>query len=216
MPARPFRELLWPRWCDTFLAFGVSPDLVATAFSRLADAYSERGRFYHTLEHLIELLEVLSGFQGGNCLQEIEVAAWFHDVVYDPRALDNEEQSAAWMNGTLCGFGIAPAIIQRSSQLIMYTKTHDAPRDDRAAAILLDADLAILGAAPSRYDAYASGIRQEHAWVSERDYRQGRTRVLQSFLQRDRIYRTDALFGERETQARANIAGEIEKLALSG
>jgi predicted metal-dependent HD superfamily phosphohydrolase len=193
---------------------GIFAERTSALFPRLAEAYSGPGRHYHTLQHLREVLEVLDGFRHEEPSPVAEVAAWFHDVVYDPRRADNEERSAEWMRRELVDLEINPDFIHRAAQLILFTQMHNAPGDDRAAAILLDADLAILGSSPERYAAYAEAIRREYAWVPESVYRKGRTNVLNSFLQRARIYQTHELFTAREMQARENLGHEIATLAM--
>jgi predicted metal-dependent HD superfamily phosphohydrolase len=76
--------------------------------------------------------------------------------------------------------------------------------------VLIDADLAILGADDPAYRAYADQIRQEYAWVSEPDYRMGRRQVLECFLARPKIF---DLLAHLEEPARRNIAAEIARLA---
>ncbi len=97
--------------------------------------------------------------------------------------------------------------------MILLTKAHHAEPDDRDGQVLLDADLAILGAEESRYDEYAAAIRREYAWVPDEAYRTGRRGVLETFLKKPRIYFTDTLFFLREERARKNLAKEIERLS---
>ena len=78
--------------------------------------------------------------------------------------------------------------------------------------ILLDADLAILGADPDEYARYARAIRQEYAWVPEADYRRGRTTVLQGFLVRARIFRLDRIHERLDAAARRNLRDELAAL----
>ena len=78
--------------------------------------------------------------------------------------------------------------------------------------MLLDADLAILGAAPQRYARYAADIRKEYSWVPEADYRAGRAAVLERFLASPRIYQTPLMFDEGEQSARANLRAELAEL----
>ena len=87
-------------------------------------------------------------------------------------------------------------------------ETHDAG-EDVDARVLIDADLAILGASEPVYRDYAEKIRQEYAWVPEAGYRHGRRRVLDSFLARPRIYH---FLGQLEEPARRNLMGEIDRL----
>src|SRR5262249_44336165 len=148
-------------------------------FADLARRYGEPHRAYHNLAHLRQVLDHVQ--QQSGTLREpaaVELAAWFHDVVYDPRANDNEEQSAARAANVLANLGMDAELIRRVSELILLTKTHAAPPGDTDALVLLDADLAILGAPPDEYERYAGGIRQEYAHVSDEDFRQGRIAVL--------------------------------------
>ena len=81
---------------------------------------------------------------------------------------------------------------------------------DAGVYVLIDADLAVLGASESAYRAYAEKIRQEYAWVSEPDYRTGRRELLERFLARPRIFR---FLAHLEEPARRNLAAEIAQLA---
>ena len=71
--------------------------------------------------------------------------------------------------------------------------------------MMLDVDLAILGAAPGRFDEYERQIRAEYAHVPEAEFRAGRRKVLQGFVERERIYVTDAFHDALEARARANL-----------
>ncbi|MGL4552499.1 MAG: HD domain-containing protein [Gemmataceae bacterium] len=178
------------------------------AFDDLLARHAEPHRHYHTLTHVLAVLEALPG--AGTTLA---VAAWYHDAVYDPRAADNEERSAGLMRRSL--MMLPPDVLDEAARLIRLTKTHQAADDDADGMALLDADLAILGADVADYDAYAAAIRREYAWVPEADYREGRTAVLRRFLGRGRIYHTARMSG-REGAARANLEREIEKWAGAG
>ena len=109
--------------------------------------------------------------------------------------------------------GIPINTVECVQNLILNTKNHQAPPADIDSQILLDADLAILGASELEYKTYAQGIRQEYAWVADELYRVGRRQVLQNFLQRDRIYLTPQLFGKLEARARLNLQAEIATLS---
>ncbi len=81
-----------------------------------------------------------------------------------------------------------------------------------AAALLLDADLAILAAPPRRYAAYADGVRAEYAAVPERTFRAGRADVLARLLTRERLYVTATAQQRWEAAARANLTAELARL----
>lgn len=179
----------------------------------LIDAYSQDHRFYHGLSHIKHTLAVISTLQGqAKNYRAIQFAAWFHDVVYHPHAKDNEEKSAAYAAQGLTKLNICPATIDAVTQMILNTKYHQAAPDDMDSQILLDADLAILGADEASYRFYAKSIRREYARLSSAEYRSGRIQVLQKFLQRSRIYYTQPMFAQYEAKARHNILLEIEAL----
>lgn len=172
----------------------------------LAAAYTAPGRHYHNLAHIEDCLAALAQVEGLSA-REREVlteAIWWHDIVYDPRRSDNEELSAQ-----LAERHVRADISGEVGRLIRLTKTHDVEADDRLGVILISIDLSILGAEPARYDAYAAAIRQEFIYLSEADYRVGRTAVLRRFAARPVIY-PDAVFASRyDRQARDNLAREL-------
>jgi predicted metal-dependent HD superfamily phosphohydrolase len=197
-------DRLRPRWQQAVAPFGADARAVESAFADLAARYCEPGRHYHTLDHIAAVLDALDAPSPA-----LPLAAWYHDVIYDTRAADNEERSAELARAALPALGVPPDVVEEAARLILLTKTHRASEGDTAGWQLLDADLAVLGAEPAAYDRYASAIRQEYAWVPEGDYRAGRSRVLEGFLARPRLYhlRTDA-----EGPARRNLQREIAQL----
>jgi predicted metal-dependent HD superfamily phosphohydrolase len=186
-------------------------------FADLLRAYSGPGRYYHTLAHVRQVLGVLeTGRARAADFAALQFAAWFHDAVYDPRAGDNEEQSAAAAGRALARMGVPAPSVAAAQGLILETKTHQPSADEYDRRLFLDADLAILGADEESYNAYARAVRQEYAWVPEPAYRAGRRQVLRAFLGRPRVYRTEALFAARESRARSNMEKEIGRLSGEG
>ena len=96
-------------------------------------------------------------------------------------------------------------------QDICHDEKH-AEAGDIDGLLLLDADLAILGAEPETYARYARRIRAEYAWVTDEVYRAGRLTVLRQFLARQHIYHT-AQYQRLESQVRLNLEREIAILA---
>ncbi len=180
----------------------------------LMQRYGANGRFYHNCDHLHHVLTTIEAI----CAPDrpapaLLLAAWYHDAVYDPRAADNEAQSAALAQRQLSAAGLAPSLVDEVARLILLTRTHavtaDLPPHEQAnGRILLDADLAILGADPDRYRQYAQAIRREYAFVPEEPYRQGRTAVLRRLLARQPLYYTPFMQTYTE-QARHNLTAEL-------
>jgi predicted metal-dependent HD superfamily phosphohydrolase len=200
------------QWATLLGPFGVAAADAYPVFDRLVAAYTEPHRHYHTLEHLGEMFRVVARLPVANP-QAVQLAVWFHDVVYDPRAKDNEDQSAVRVAEWLAPLGVPPDVLARVAELVRATAhlAADAGSDADTDA-LLDADLAILAAAEHRYQRYAADIRREYAWVPEDAYRTGRLAVLESFLARPRLFRTELMFAEGEAAARRNLTSEAAAL----
>jgi len=212
MPSSPAEipRHLGAEWHRLLLPFRAPEPAVTSALADLISRYSEPSRHYHNLTHVSEVLGVISSLVGTDAA--VRLAAWFHDAVYDSRAKDNEERSADLAEAVLTRLGLPAGLVANVERLVLLTKTHSAEADDGEGQVLLDADLAILGAEEDRYDDYAAAIRREYAWVAEDAYREGRRRVLEGFLKRPRIYFTDALFRSHEGQARRNLRRELDLL----
>jgi predicted metal-dependent HD superfamily phosphohydrolase len=207
-------ETLKSSWETLLQPFQVEPPLEQKVFFDIVTAYTAANRFYHNLEHIYQVLETIEQL-GSLSLNfaAIQLSAWFHDVIYDSRAKENEEKSAEYAKLTLKSLKIPQATIAQVKNLILLTKNHQALAADIDSQIFLDADLAILGSSESGYRAYAQAIRQEYSWITDAEYRIGRKRVLQNFLQRDRIYLTPQMFTTLEKKARQNLRAEVAALS---
>ncbi len=200
-------------WRTLCAALGVPMEAARRAFTRLAEAYAGPGRVYHTLDHIHHVLRTLAPLRmQARDFAAVQLAAWFHDAVYDPRAKDNEERSADLAEILLREMAVSEEDIAEARRLILLTKAHDPTTTDTDGCLLVDADLAILGAAPDEYARYARAIRAEYAWVPEEAYRTGRRAVLEGFLRRRQIFRTAAL-QLLEEPARRNIAAEMQAMS---
>lgn len=172
---------------------------------QLLVAYSEPQRHYHTLQHLGECLMHFDAVQHlAQKPAEMELALWFHDAVYEVKAQDNELRSAQWAVNALQHSGAGDALCQRVHALIMAT-CHSATPVDADTQLLVDIDLAILGASPERFAEYDEQVRAEYSWVPKLIYGFKRKQVLQSFLQRPQIYSTAHFQQSLEIQARSNL-----------
>ena len=191
-------------------SFGVTGNL--EMFERITKAYAEKHRHYHTAAHidacLREFDSARSLAQSGS---EVEAALWFHDVIYDTRASDNELQSAEMASRFLASAGVSPAICARVYSHIIATAHKGEPVDDDA-RLVVDIDLSILGQDESVYDVFERAVREEYKWVPWFLYRRKRIEILRSFLDREAIYSTERFRQRYETPARSNLERAIHKL----
>lgn len=173
--------------------------------------YQEPQRAYHTATHVRELLLGLG--QRGVLSPALALAVWGHDLVYEPSATDNEQRSADLFDIWLASRGAPDTLREQVRDLILVTR-HVAPAFTHEEALLVDADLSILGASPERFAAYHAAIRQEYAHVPECRYRHGRLAVLRGFLERETLYLTPE-YADLDAQARRNLRAAIETLESS-
>jgi predicted metal-dependent HD superfamily phosphohydrolase len=183
--------------------------------------YAEVHRRYHTATHIMFVLRHLHDM----AIQpspEVVAAGLYHDAIYDPKVDNNEALSAVLAARDLTEIGwpmqrcdsVAAMIIATAGHLADPARSpgHGPERADDT-AMLLDADLAILGAEPGAYQAYVNGVRAEYAHVDDGQWRTGRSMVLQHFLDRSRLFVTDYMYAAAEHRARANIEAELAALS---
>ena len=200
-----------PFWQRTWHGLGVAapdPGLLRTLLER----YSEPHRKYHTLQHLQACLAHFEAVRDQAIhAPEVELALWFHDAVYNIPGAGNERASADWARRALLAAGGDDAAAQRVHALVMAT-CHDALPRSPDEALLLDVDLAILGAPAPRFDAYERQVRAEYAALPEAAFQSGRQRILEQFLARERIFHTRHFGARLEAPARANLLRSIALL----
>jgi predicted metal-dependent HD superfamily phosphohydrolase len=177
--------------------------------------HREPHRRYHTATHVMWVLRHLHDLsaagEGATDVPAAQLAALFHDAVYDPRATDNEARSAALAVQAATRLGWTDDRAALVHRLVMATAGHRPADADEAA--LVDADLAILGAAPNEYTAYATAVRAEYAHVTDEAWRLGRATVLRGFATMDHLFSTPLMRRTREARAFANIAAELATLS---
>jgi predicted metal-dependent HD superfamily phosphohydrolase len=170
----------------------------------------EPHRRYHTATHVMwvcrHVLELLAHHPVDDA-GAVLAAALFHDAVYDPRSSDNERHSADLARRQFDELGWPAERRARVERLIMCTAGHTA--DTTEEAVLLDADLAILGGQAHEYQPYAAAVRAEYAHVDDDGWRRGRGAVIESFMARPFIYATSTMRDAREARARANLSAEL-------
>ncbi len=199
--------------------------LAAEAWRRVTAAYREPHRHYHTLTHIHWCLAEMNvrPFSPTLCVpgdeQAARLALIFHDVVYDPRAKDNEEKSAeafrSWVvEGMRMWSAYASGLAVDVIDAILATKTHR-PREGAhpVCHYVCDVDLSILGANAATYRAYVAAVRKEYDFVTDAQWREGRAVVLQGLLDRAWIYHRKDFQDAYEARARENLKAELFTLA---
>jgi predicted metal-dependent HD superfamily phosphohydrolase len=172
--------------------------------------WSEPHRRHHMLIHLHEMLDAIGLLADSGIVFDrdaVQLAAWFHDAIYEIGRDDNEDRSAELARELLASSPMRDEV----ARLVLVTKTHKVADDDINGAVLCDADLSVLGSDALRYRAYAEAVREEYAEIPDEVFKPARADVLASLLDGQLF---TASGRERWDQlARRNIAEEITALA---
>ena len=199
------------RW-ETVWQKLAAPSIPRAVLDELMRAYSSPDRYYHNLTHIQGCLFI---FDQTSFLavhpQELELAIWFHDAVYDPRRSDNEQKSAAWAEAVIHQSGLSQDIAKRVANSILATR-HQGEVTDLDAQLLVDVDLSILGREPAVFWQYERNIQREYAWVPEDVFRRERVKILKRFLDRPKIYYHHEYRERFEERARSNLEQAIARL----
>ena len=117
-------------------------------YRMLARCYMEPARHYHTLTHVRRCLRHLD--LARDSIPEpdaVELALWFHDVIFVPGAQDNEQRSADWFRRQA---GERIRACDRICAMILAT-THLGIAAELDTRFVCDIDLAVLGASRNRF-----------------------------------------------------------------
>jgi predicted metal-dependent HD superfamily phosphohydrolase len=179
----------------------------ASIYDEVVRRYAEPQRRYHTLDHV------------GDCLQRfdrirdrlddpdaVELAIWFHDVIYDLGARNNERRSAEFYAARAAGAELVRC--RRVCSLILITRHCQAARgNDRA--YMVDIDLAGFGLPWDEFQRQSDLVRGEFPDLDEAQYRAGQLPFFRRLLARRRFFCTDDFYVALESRARANVARTV-------
>lgn len=145
-------------------------------------------RVYHGQAHIDALLVDFHARHAAFHLSDaVELAIWFHVAVYAPGAGYNERRSAILLRAMLDDLTSAPTLAVAEA-LVLATERHAIPPGlpplpVADVAMVLDMDMAILGAPPANHDHYAEWVAREFIpVVGKVAYGQGRVAFLRDAL----------------------------------
>ncbi len=130
-----------------------------------------KGLFYHSLEHTYQVVEGAKLIGGHSDitegeLNEVILAAWFHDLGYYNGPKDHEKESNALLVEFLQDRNIDPASIERMKNCILATQMPPSPKTLQE-KVLADSDLLHIGS--ELYEEKAEQIKKEFSKIMERE-----------------------------------------------
>lgn len=205
-------DFLHQTWKKLAANYCSDEKLITEFWSEIERQYSSPNRYYHNLQHIGFMLRMAEDFKHKiHDFDTLLFSVFYHDIIYNFSRSDNEEQSAAVAKKRLATLQVPADKTDKCVQQILATKIHNSCNDPDT-NFLVDFDLLILGQSWETYQEYARSIRKEYSDYPQFLYNKGRRKVLQSFLEKERIYNSKEIFTLCEEKARENLKRELETL----
>ena len=198
-------QALWRR-C---LIEGANDDS-AGIYRQLVDAYREPQRHYHTLGHIEQCLDMFDACrQLAQDADSLELAVWFHDVIFEPDRPDNERRSADFYLQLSHGVhdDERRGLVER---LIMATLHDGSTLDDPDAVYMVDIDLSSFGLSWENFFEDSRNLRRESPQLGDAEYYRRKKNFQTCLLDKERFYLSDFFADRLERQARANLERYFE------
>jgi len=144
----------------------------------------------------------------------VELALWFHDVIYHAGADDNEQRSADYFSQQAKG-AMAGALRQKVMDLIMATTHKDLP-ETRDECFVVDIDLSSFGLPWEAFCRDSEAVRSEFAHISDAEFYPNHQAFMQHLLKREYFCFTEFFRDRHEAQAQQNIARLLEEQHRQG
>jgi predicted metal-dependent HD superfamily phosphohydrolase len=202
---------LWSR-CQT--GGGAGADAV-DVFDEVHAYYSEPGRHYHTPKHIEHCLRQFDlAVAEMDDADAVEIAIWFHDLVFEMDSNDNELQSARRF-AELANDSMESNFKTRVYDLIMATAPPRLPKTNDE-EFMLDIDLSSFGLPWDDFVRDSSAVRQESPQLTDAEFFPGQRAFLESLVSREHFYFTEFFRSRIEDTARSNIKRHLKNLREKG
>ena len=189
-----------------------STDCAHSVFTQLEKHYNESHRYYHTAAHIDHCLRQVDHIpQDYSDRDAVELAIWFHDVIYQIGDSENEENSANWFMD-VSSAELDEDLRSQVYRLILATQ-HTQQPDGQDAQYVVDIDLSGFGMSWSAFSADSARVRQEFPDVADNIFAEKHRSFLKMLAEREFFF-CSSLFRELyETQAKQNIVRKLASLA---
>lgn len=201
-------------WSKCQIASGAGGD-AHDVYAEVLAYYSEPGRHYHTpkhIEHCLRQFDLATSEMDDP--DAVEMAIWFHDLVFDITADDNELRSARRFV-ELAGDSMDSQFKTKVYDLILATAPPRQPKT-KDEKFMLDIDLSSFGLPWEEFVRDSTAVRQESAQLSDEKFFPGQRAFLESLVSREHFYFTDFFRSRIEETARNNIRRHLKSLREKG
>ncbi len=180
-------------------------------YRELEGRYSHPHRHYHDLRHILACLRHFDTISDQLTWPDaVEMALWFHDVIWEPDADDNERRSAELFLG--CAEGDADTnFLEVVHNLVMMT-VHPSEPQSVDEQFTVDIDLASFGLPWEEFIRLGELVRNEFPHVSDRDFDSDQLRIFEMLASRPYFYFTEFFRSRYDATAQSNLRRRITQL----
>lgn len=198
------------RFLDLIGKYSDNQEYNLACWTEIHKNYSARSRYYHNLQHITSMIEELYKLESEiEDLDTLLFSIYYHDIIYKSTKSDNEYQSALLFEKRIAKTSFLH--LEKCKTQIEATKEHKLSNDSDT-NLLIDLDLSVLGKSPEEYIKYSENIRKEYNIYPDFMYKKGRKKVLEHFLNKDSIFKTEYFINRYEQQAINNLKTELLSL----
>ena len=170
---------------DPFVAFAdiLKEHIVDQVIEQLPHRWNESHRYYHNVNHLIDILQQIEKhalFDELNVYEKhvFAISSFFHDIIYDPKRNDNEDKSIEFFKSSHKPG--EPYFIKQVCNLIECTKYRKRPTK-KLEKIFWEADNAGFKSFEI-LNKNEQNIRKEYSYLSNKVYKENRIKFFESNL----------------------------------
>ena len=198
---------------------GTKDIVVNNVVSNLFIKYGSIDRHYHNITHVVHCLEELDQlekaveyFELPIDLLPIKLALWFHDVEKDEIKSKDFFGEAWYYIHESDESGYKSEVSSCEVNRFILATTYNKNPKDIMEKYIKDIDCSILGKKTEVFKDYENKVRLEYPQYSDKDFCEGRAKILKTFLARENVYYTRYFRDRYERQALQNLAASIEHL----
>lgn len=183
-----------------------TPEAAEIAWNNLVTNHQNIEGSYHTLTyHIARMSRDLVKIRH-HCANfyEMHFGVFYHDV------FSSEDKSAEFAKQELVKIGMTRFYVDLVCRFIIASK-HDKIQIEPDAQIFCDLDLLGLADTPKKFDIVSQMIRKEYAWVSDKQFWNGRKQFFKKMLDKKFIFQ-HPIFKKYESRARENLSNGIKQI----
>lgn len=223
------QNYLFNHFSELFYKFNHSTILKDEVYSQICQYYLEKHRYYHGLSHIyhclkmFDLIEDTLDKQAHNYdMNALKLAIWFHDIIYDVGANDNELRSQIKADDIMMAIGVESKLREYVCRIINstdYNLNHkfypteeikEIERyENRIKRYMIDIDLSAFSLPPEQYHENSKRVELEILpFYNKIEYLVKRKHFLNKV--RNEVYGTDYFNKNYAHLARINIDFELK------